>query len=253
MEETPVPPNVEDELMRLRARAYGTAPDIHDDPSALARLAELESERRGDRTGGPTVDAREPAHDSSLDDARTAPAGGSPGGSEPIPQTAPADASGEGRPAPQGPARLWVAAAVGAALVAAVYGGVWLLGPRPDASLGPTAREVEAELTTSLALNRRWAEDLDFSTLESYETYRGIEPWSAVDYYGDPCLVLVDRVTSALLEVACAPAGADLVADVEAWPALDPDFAEGLPDGSVIRFQLRDAAVDAFVHRAPTQ
>jgi hypothetical protein len=36
-----------DELRMLRSRAYGPAPDIHDDPSALSRLQELERLARG--------------------------------------------------------------------------------------------------------------------------------------------------------------------------------------------------------------
>ncbi|MFD4958109.1 hypothetical protein [Microbacterium sp. NPDC058389] len=43
---TPTDPSRDDELRALRARAYGPDADIHADPAALARLQELEAQRR---------------------------------------------------------------------------------------------------------------------------------------------------------------------------------------------------------------
>jgi hypothetical protein len=37
--------------------------------------------------------------------------------------------------------------------------------------------------------------------------------------------------------------------DVGAWPVFHDAFAEGLPDGTVIRFHLRGESVDVSVHR----
>jgi hypothetical protein len=55
---------IDEELARLRARAYGPGADIDDDPRALARLRELEERPRGHDRGLSAVDAP-PDHDLS--------------------------------------------------------------------------------------------------------------------------------------------------------------------------------------------
>jgi len=49
-----------DELQSLRARAYGPDADIHDDPAALARLQELEAQRRDAIAPAPVAEEPSP-------------------------------------------------------------------------------------------------------------------------------------------------------------------------------------------------
>jgi len=240
MEVTPTPRDLERELEYLRARAYGTHPDIQDDPAALARLAELEAR----------------AHDTAV---------AAPPEAHAAPHAVPADAEpaarpGEGRAASSWrrlassrAGRTWLAAGAGLAVVAVVavaYGVAWLAGPHPDATLQPTNGEADLRVVGSMTWYLR---EVDVSTLRPYESFRGIQPWSAADSDGNPCLVLIERSTNMLLGAECTPPEGDLLADAGAWPAVRYEFGEGLPDGSIIRFHLHDGAVDAFVHLAPTE
>jgi hypothetical protein len=69
-----------DELRALRARAYGPDADIHDDPAALARLQQLETQaREAEGPGAPESDASTPAASAEEMDA----------GGPAAPQTAP--------------------------------------------------------------------------------------------------------------------------------------------------------------------
>jgi hypothetical protein len=93
--------------------------------------------------------------------------------------------------------------------------------------------------------------DIDLSTLESFETFHGVEPWSAVDDYDNPCLILIERSTQRLVEAQCTPPEADLMADFGTWPAYEFDIGDTLPDGSIVRFHHRGDTVEVFVHPAP--
>ncbi|WP_243074144.1 hypothetical protein [Microbacterium sp. SS28] len=142
---------------------------------------------------------------------------------------------------------LWVAAGVG--LVAA-YGVASLWGPHPDASLQATAGESDPGL---VALAGYLNQEVDPATLTPYETFRGVEPWSGVDYYGNPCLLVIERSSQYLVGGACAPAGADVLVDVGAWRGSEVHFDDDLPIGTVIRFHLRADSVDVFVYPIPVR
>jgi hypothetical protein len=139
---------------------------------------------------------------------------------------------------------------VAIAVVAIMYGVATVLAPAPDATLSPTGATAD-DLLIGLVRNSGPI-DIDLSTLESFEPFHGIEPWSAVDDYGNPCLVLIERSRERLVEAVCTPTEADLVADYGAWPASDYDFGDPLPDGSIVRFHHRGDTVEAFVHPART-
>lgn len=138
---------------------------------------------------------------------------------------------------------LSIAAAIGLAIA---YGAGWLLGPHPDATLRPTDASPLASMDDYLG---DALVEIDRTTFEPYEMFRGLQPWSATDKLGNPCLIIVEPATGSAPGRACTPAGADLLVDVGAWPAEDGSFAEGLPDGTVLRFQLRGHDVDVTVHR----
>ena len=241
----------EAELRALHVRAYGPDPDIQDDPAAFARLIELEAVRAQHASAAsPSPEERPPADpapaaSASADDPSAllpAPESLSPPGS--------AARLSLARRLTSSPSRLLaVATAAGLAAGAVIYAVATLVGPRPDATLAPTAAAPD-ELLIALVRNSGPI-DIDLSTLQSYETFGGIEPWYAVDDYGNPCLILIERSRERLVDAECTPAEADLVGDYGEWPAYEYDFGDGLPDGSIVRFQHRGNSVEAFVHPVP--
>ncbi|MFD4959577.1 hypothetical protein [Microbacterium sp. NPDC058389] len=146
------------------------------------------------------------------------------------------------------PRWVMVGIAVGLGLVVA-YGAAWLLGPRPDATL----TRFRGDAVTTINGLSNAAVDVDVTTLEPYEAFMGLEPWYATDYLGNPCLLIIEPGTRYPLAGACTPPEADLIVDVGVWPAEADQFAEGLPDGTVIRFQLHRDAIDVYVHRPAEQ
>ncbi|MGI9824251.1 hypothetical protein [Agromyces sp. Marseille-Q5079] len=258
MDGPPIVPDDERELRELRARAYGREPDILDDPVGLARLAELEDRRvakAASRVEGeastevePSPHAEPPGDSSHLE----RPTAGRSRDSEPPATGGPSATWCRRRMASKRSRPIWLGAGAGVAVVAIVWGVSWLREPRPTAALASTADRADEEV---LALVAEYIPllDIDTTTLASYETYRGVEPWSARDEFDNPCLVLIDRSADAVLEAACTPEEGQLIADIAAWPASGPAFAfaEGLPDGSIIRFRHRGDTVDAFLIIAP--
>ncbi len=142
---------------------------------------------------------------------------------------------------------VWIAGGIG---LAVAYGAVWLVGPHPDLTLhqaGTAVSQISFPLTYSPV-------DVDAATLEPYEMFGGLQPWSATDPLGNRCLIITEPSGSSswVHGGSCIPPGADVVVDVGVWPDERGAFAEGLPDGTVIRFQLRGDEVDVFV-RSPRQ
>lgn len=70
------------ELDALRRRAYGPDADIFADPDALARLAELEEQRRRERSALSEEPARDAAGDASTEPSTTAPPAPTPAAAE---------------------------------------------------------------------------------------------------------------------------------------------------------------------------
>ncbi|BDV30884.1 hypothetical protein [Microbacterium terricola] len=214
-----------EELARLRARAFGVGADIADDPAAMARLAELEGRR-------PIAAGARHAPSGELEEHAAAPAG--------IAASAPARGA-------------WRASVLLGAVVLAVGGlVVWVAvqataGPPPDATLVP---DPDAETAIAEEVSRFAGYlALETDTLVSYGDFRGAEIWRVQNGHGHPCLMAVQPATSDLLEVACAPPGAELRLDLLAEVYNQEDFwREGLVDGSLARFVARDDAVDVWLY-----
>ena len=138
-------------------------------------------------------------------------------------------------------------------VVIVMYAVTWLDGPTPDATLRPADGDDDGQLI-------RLMEQLghvNFSTLQEFEPYRGVEPWT-VNRDGRLCLVAVSRARTEVFNSQCVPPGTELFVNLTIapgvefgpWRSFDDAYAEGLPDGSVIRFHLRDDAVDVFLYPA---
>lgn len=275
----PPPSDPDGELNDLRMRAYGRGHDIEADPAALARLAELENARVADTAARPDVEVLTPAANVW---GTAAPASDAPGTAEPA-----SDASGAGpavsdadRPAPAGAAmnqagiassrggfwrslwrratatrsrRISFLAASSVMVVLVMYAVTRVGGPTPDATLRPLDGNDDGRLIRLMDQLGH----VNFSTLQEFEPYRGVEPWT-VNRDGRLCLVAVDRARTQVFNSQCVPPGTELFVNLTIapgvefgpWRSFADAYAEGLPDGSVIRFHLRDDAVDVFVFPA---
>ena len=132
--------------------------------------------------------------------------------------------------------------------VGAVVTTVVLLSvpPRPDATLQRTAAEADDQVLTLVRQEVPWMK-IDGSTLRAYESYLGLELWSAENAFGSPCLIAVERSKNLFSEVGCAPSPAALFIDVSSW---DDDF-DGHPGDGIIRFFLRGDTVDVYIYFGP--
>jgi len=140
---------------------------------------------------------------------------------------------------------VWIAAGIGLAIA---YGVAGLLGPHPDTTLHRSQDPAESSQITTI-LEDYSPVEVDPATLAPYETFLGLQPWYATDFLGNPCLIISEPSTSSVHGGACTPREADLMVDIGAWPVFHDAFAEGLPEGTVIRFRLRGESVDVTVHR----
>ncbi len=243
----PLPPSdAERQMEELQRRAYGPHPDIQNDPDALAQLTELEAARTESLLKG--VDTENGGHAEAADggpaaaSVRTESEANRP---DPATGLAPVVASKEDPLRSLAHrfngtlARRFVAGAL-VAVVALGYTVAWLDGPDPDATLRPTAGGAD-ELALSM-LGRLGAES-DPSSMRSYQTYRGYEPWFFMER-GFQCFMLIHVAGLTVDGANCVPPEVDLFADIGS------DYFEGLPDGSVIRFHYRGDSVDVFVYPA---
>ena len=249
------PSDAERELNDLRARAYGREPDIEADPSAIARLIELETAHIAAATPfyvTASVDSRAadaaPTSAPARDSVATSPAAQK---AEPTPTTS---AGGSARSlwkrATLTRSREWFV--VGSIVVAAILGSAAsLLAPHPGATLQLTAGEADLFIETLIAQD----EDPDISTLRQFERYHDIDVWSvqvsSVENGLGTCLIALDRMGSGRFQYECLPTGFELAVHMSVVAEMNDGFGEWLPDDSIISLHLRENTVDVFVHPPP--
>ena len=212
------PSDTDRELNALRLRAYGPDPDIEADPAALARLVELEAAHSAAAAAAAAAPTEPPDGDRWRSHRRRA--------TETVRRRG----------------RLVTGSVVVAVLL--VY-SAWLLAPRPDATLRPTAGEASDQLIANM---HALGFEGDPSSLRTFEPYLDVELWSMVDVKGLLCLMVVTGDQPD--HTQCVPPGVELSVDFDPWPSWGGSEAVRLPDGSVIRFHLREDAVDVYVYPA---
>jgi len=110
--------------------------------------------------------------------------------------------------------------------------------PRPVATLQRVEATADVEMLDILALEGPG--EINPSSLRSYESYRGVEVWSATNSFGAPCILTVDRSGGDVPGASCVPEPAELFADLMGY---------GLPDGGRARLVFRGDTVDVFEYR----
>lgn len=252
MGETPPAADAEQELRALRARAYGPNGDIQDDPAALARLSELESTRIAKEFAPQSADLATDAaglaagaRPASAADADPALMGAS---ATTIPIGEPTRSLSR-RATATTMSRVWLVAGIVIVTLALIWAVDWVLSPSRDATLAPIAEEADSQILNLIASTPIL--QIDSSSLRGYETYRGLELWSAQDAEGFECLIAIERESDNLIAANCAPPDAGLRLEVGGYPESgEVHYEDGLTSGSVIRFTLSDARIDVFLFPA---
>lgn len=236
-----MPDPTEEELARLRARAYG--PDADLDEAGLARLAELEaalSPRRpsASHTPEPAREAEPEPAPSPADAAESLPADEP----EPVPLIAPVSLTVE--PAPRTLDRRLRAAWVLSILVTAVVAAgltAWTLpwGVRDDQQ---HAARLTEQPGGAPAMTEWDIPGLDQDDLRSYGSYRGLEVYAT-----DACIIVRAMGSDAGGSSSGTCTGAGLEPAIDFYVMRAPRAGEGgmrypdetrarFPDGGVVRF-----------------
>ncbi len=225
------------ELADLQRRAYGPGAGNRLDADVLRRLRELEELSR----------PREPEAASAAPDAvlQTADSISVAGDRERVAlATEPPD---EAR-APKRWRRipLWAAIALSGAvsLATAITVGLYQ-APQPDALLRPVG-EVTADLST------RWVSGLmnsfGLERVTEHDSFGRFHVLSGTNESGSSCLMIVWENIWA--DASCVPPSLSPIVDYFQYAGGADPTREDLAPGSVIRFELRDGAVDVTVRRA---
>jgi hypothetical protein len=267
---------VDEELARLRARAYGPDADIHTDPPALARLRELEQRANEQRGSVPQWSSAQregagsAASDTHPDGIELAfgdlPSAGAPAGVDATAAEDAGDASGRDQPvagvplvAPSFPTgsssgavlgrrvrtawavSLVAAVAAGAALTAWMLPGGALAGH--DARLQSQSAEIPRGIVAQFDAFEA-GDDPGADEVRYFGEYRGVGV-----YASDRCLQAVAGRAQRTVAVTCTP-GLDLVMDIyvpsEAdreqpggySPSFPDELTQRFPGGGIVRFSL---------------
>ncbi|WP_458041779.1 MULTISPECIES: hypothetical protein [Bacteria] len=241
-----------DELRELRLRAYGPDADIESDPTALARLRELEGMRR--RAPASPLVAGKPGSlpvDVRSSDASAAATGTASASGRAVSGTPASPRSGAGRLArwSRNPRAIAIAAV---ALVVGIVVGIvpGLFTDRPDASLRVDPAYADEQLTTDYRLFLRQI-GADMEDFERFEDFAGLRVWGTLADAPVRC-VLVSDGPQDVRALSCVPRGLDPVADMMVYPGspVPGDIAERFPDagdGTAVRFTLLGDSVEVRV------
>lgn len=253
----------EEELRRLRARAYGPTADIHQDPGAMRRLQELEAFRRRRSAAGPEVEAtaeaeHDPERDQTLTDL----------GLQPSPTTDSEDES----PAPsdRSPRRRtgrWIFAVLTSAALAAgaTAAVIWVIPVRVSAG-APQVATLEPSLT--LEVPPQWfgaapdAAVFEFYGLTLFESE--YSPNSGILGGEDRCFSVVnsDQVpTKEDFDASSWSVNGQIYSDCSmgSFPAtvevpIDGDSPDSLraryPEGTAVQFVLDGDRIGVFLDRS---
>lgn len=253
---------MDDELQRLRARAYGPDADIAGDPAALRRLAELEErQREAEPAASPPGDHRPDEADS--DGARRGASSANESAAHTGAQTGgQRDAQRDAGPSPRRITRwlpgLWAVSLLLVAALAAVMTFTTttaLLRPVP---IGQTRQVATIELGSDFLAPR-------YLGLEQRTESRGHRDWYGLTilvvrgtWYGDTedeCLVIMrqadvdpnsDALTSPMF-TGCGAGGLPAVLQLRVNDVMPDELREEFPSGTGLRFVLDGSRVGVFV------
>jgi hypothetical protein len=238
MDAPPLPADRRRELAALRTRAYGPDADINGDADALARLIELEELVRADAPSavqpadrGGAAKAADGAEGAPDVDRGTATAVLIEESAGPIPL-----------PQPRGwwrrvPVWAWVLAALSIGLaVGFVAPGLGQQHPVTTLERVPIEGDpLDLELYGVRA-----------EPAVRYESFHDLQVWSARTVNGSSCIVVATDAGE-WIATSCAPEPLEPTADVTFFEGMRPIDGLELPDGSLLRFVLREDVMEVWI------
>jgi len=240
----PTQPDHARELAELRARAYGPAADIADDPVALARLLELESTVGHGHACVATAAVElndEPAPITLLDSIVPSP-------SQPAAADEPATVL---RPRRRNAAILAVSGAVALVIVAV---GSSVTPPSSEVTLHQRTEIPPAAMTELDTVGELRYLGIPSDGVRLYDEYQGLNVWSARRGAGTTCL-FITAPTPPRWRVDCTPSNGeptiDLVRYRDGSRLAGFEAIGDVPVGSMRQLVLRNGAVVARVVEAP--
>jgi hypothetical protein len=236
MDAPPLPSERQRELAALRSRAYGPDADINGDADALARLIELEEMTRA--RGSERTDLAD--RDAGLPPAGALAGAGANG------QSVTAVLIDDDVESSVAVVRPWWRRVPLVALIAAAGAlglAVGFIAPMLG-SPGPVTTLERAPIDGA---------PLDFGMYgvraESpvrYEPFHNLEVWSAQTPQGSTCIVVASD-TGEWVTTGCAPEPLQPTADVTFFEGMRSIDGLELPDGSLLRFVLRDDVMEIWI------
>lgn len=234
MDAPPLPSERRRELAVLRSRAYGPDADINGDADALARLIELEDLARAD--GAPEVAAA---------GAESAPPQRQPAGVDRDTATVVLIDEPLASGASAAPRAGWRRVPLWAYILSALALGV-LIGAIVPSLTSPhpvtTLQQIPIE-----------GKPLDFqmygvraASPVRYESFHDLEVWSARTTQGSTCIVVANDAGE-WVATGCAPEPLTPSADVMFYEGMRPIDGLDLPDGSLLRFVLREDVMEIWI------
>ncbi|HWM15501.1 MAG TPA: hypothetical protein VNP97_02820 [Microbacterium sp.] len=226
------------ELAVLRSRAYGPDADIHLDEGAVARLVELEELAR--RRGGASAAPRDPAVTAS----RIHPAESAAAADAPAAVAAPPGDPSAAAPAahrPRSLRRIWVWGGMAAAALVGLTVGLvvpMMMTPQPQAVLRPIPLDGDPFNDPGFGFEPE--------SVVRFELFHNLEAWSGETREGSVC-VYVLRGADEMVGAGCGPEQLPPAADLTIYSGMPVIDGLDLPDGSVVRFSLRNGVIDVWI------
>ena len=231
------------ELAELRSRAYGPDADIDHDADALARLVELEELARAEVVEPASVD-EPPSSPRVTGVAETTSSSTKGDGTQTavIDETVDAEST---RPGGETRRPWWRRVPPWAYIIAALVAGL-IVGLAVPALMPPHPVTTLQQAPIEGAVLDFQMYGIQADSPVRYQPFHDLEVWSARTEQGSACIV-VTSTEGEWMAAGCAPEPLDPTADISFYSGMRPIDGLELPNGSVVRFTLRDDVIEVWI------
>lgn len=258
----------DEELQRLRARAYGPDADIDGDPDAMERLAELERLRHDDASASPpaAADADAPVRQSGETDATPSPPTAETGAETVSEESAPEETEPAGdEPRTSRRDRWKRRAAWGASIAATVFitAAATTAVTFPLTPLSPVPRDVDVQQVATLLVDEDFvipsAFGEDLGDAYGFDAFAGLRAITVERGWANPgtdgCLIIVsDRMgrggqefIEGPLYFGCAAGPFPAAVNLRVTPDSPQRLRDEYPEGTSLQFLHDGSRIAVFV------
>jgi hypothetical protein len=237
-----------DELRTLRARAYGPTADIHDDPTALARLRELEG--RAQTIVAPAAPATPAAPVPAVPQEGDAVSEPEPEGEASVPEQIPATHDVAAASPVRRRRRLWpwIATAVGVGLVVGAVVATLVPAVLPANRVAVLATADLSEWDTD-AFGPPQEGSILFHDFRDLSVVMIPNAWGLVDEESATRCLFVHSARGVMITIGCAGDGFSPTASFTVRGSFADELGEEFPDGTSLRFVLDGSEVLVYARR----